>query len=167
MSDIDQNISGVKTDVALIKKDIKQIEKFFSKYEYIIEKSADRDKRVAVQHEILNNVAEKIENLDIDIKQTKVEIEKDLAIVHDRLEQYRSSSREDHQRLSDNNAQHRKERNEEIMVALSKLNGNLDKRISEMEGRVTSLDRWKWYMMGMGAIVIFIVTKLDLPKLFG
>ena len=28
MSDIDQNLSGVKTDVALIKKDIKQIEKF-------------------------------------------------------------------------------------------------------------------------------------------
>lgn len=166
MSDIDQNLSGVKTDVALIKKDIKQIEKFFSKYEYIIEKSADRDKRVAVQHEILNNVADKIETLDIKIEQTKFDTAKDLAIVHDRLEQYRSSSREDHQRLSDNNAQHRKERNEEIMVALSKLNGNLDKRISEMEGRVTGLDRWKWYMMGMGAIVIFIVTKLDLPKLF-
>jgi hypothetical protein len=52
------------------------------------------------------------------------------------------------------------------MEALSKLNGNLDKRISEMEGRVTSLDRWKWYMMGMGAILIFIITKLDIPKIF-
>ena len=166
MSEIDQNLSGVKTDVALIKKDIKQIEKFFSKYEYIIEKSADRDKRVAVQHEILNNVAEKIENLDEKIEQTKFDAAKDLAIVHDRLEQYRKSSREDHQRLSDNNANSRKERNAEIMEALSKLNGNLDKRISEMEGRVTSLDRWKWYMMGMGAILIFIITKLDIPKIF-
>ena len=167
MSDIDQNLSGVKTDVALIKKDIKQIEKFFSKYEYIIEKSGERDKRIAVQHEILNGVADKIENLDIKIEQTKFDTAKDLAIVHDRLEQYRSSSREDHQRLSDNNAAHRKERNQEIMDALGKLNGNLDKRISEMEGRVTSLDRWKWYMMGMGAILIFIITKLDIPKIFG
>lgn len=167
MSEIDQNLSGVKTDVALIKKDIKQIEKFFSKYEYIIEKSADRDKRVAVQHEILNSVAEKIQNLDEKIEQTKFDAAKDLAIVHDRLEQYRKSSREDHQRLSDNNANSRKERNAEIMEALSKLNGNLDKRISEMEGRVTSLDRWKWYMMGMGAILIFIITKLDIPKIFG
>lgn len=167
MSDIDQNLSGVKTDVALIKKDIKQIEKFFSKYEYIIEKSADRDKKIAVQHEILNTVAEKIVNLDEKIEQTKFDAAKDLAIVHDRLEQYRKSSREDHQRLSDNNANSRKERNAEIMEALSKLNGNLDKRISEMEGRVTSLDRWKWYMMGMGAILIFIITKLDIPKIFG
>ena len=167
MSDIDKSISSVITDVALIKKDIKQIEKFFSKYEYIIEKSGDRDKRIAVQHEILNNVAEKIENLDIKIEQTKFDTAKDLAIVHDRLEQYRSSSRDDHQRLSDSNARHRTERNAEIMEALSKLNGNLDKRISEMEGKVTSLDRWKWYMMGMGAIIIFIVTKLDIPKIFG
>ena len=104
MSDIDQHISGVKTDVALIKKDIKQIEKFFSKYEYIIEKSAERDKRIAVQHEILNGVADKIENLDIKIESVKFETAKDLAVVHDRLEVYRASSREDHQRLSDNSA---------------------------------------------------------------
>lgn len=167
MSDIDQSISAVKTDVALIKKDIKQIEKFFSKYEYIIEKSGDRDKRIAVQHEILNNVAEKIENLDIKIEQTKFDTAKDLAIVHDRLEQYRSSSREDHQRLSDNNARHRSERNAEIMEALSKLNGNLDKRISEMEGRVNTLNQWKWYVAGIGAVLIFFVTQLDINKIIG
>jgi len=167
MSDIDQNLSGVKTDVALIKKDIKQIEKFFSKYEYILEKSADRDKRVAVQHEILNNVAEKIENLDIKIEQTKFDTAKDLAIVHDRLEQYRSSSRDDHQRLSDANANHRTERNAEIMEALGKLNGNLDKRISEIEGRVSTLNQWKWYVMGIGAVLLLIATKLDFTKIIG
>lgn len=161
MSDIDQNISGVKTDVALIKKDIKQIEKFFSKYEYILEKSTERDKRVAVQHEILNGVADKIEALDAKIESSKFETAKDLAIVHDRLEQYRSSSRDDHQRLSDNNARHRTERNAEIMEALGKLNGNLDKRISEMEGRVTSLDRWKWYLTGVAAVAIFIISRIE------
>lgn len=160
-----QELTSVKTDVALIKKDIKQIEKFFSKFDYIVEMSAERDKNIAVQHEILNNVATKIENLDYKIEEHKTEAAKALAIVHDRLEQYRKSSRDDHQRLSDNSAQSRKDRNSEIMEALSKLNGNLDKRISEMEGRVTALDRWKWYMMGMGAIIIFILTKLDVDAI--
>ena len=167
MSDIDQTLSGVKTDVALIKKDIKQIEKFFSKYEYILEKSTERDKRVAVQHEILNNVADKIEALDSKIEASKFETAKDLAIVHDRLEQYRSSSRDDHQRLSDNNARHRTERNAEIMEALGKLNGNLDKRISEIEGRVSTLNQWKWYVMGIGAVLLLIATKLDFTKIIG
>lgn len=167
MSDIDQHISGVKTDVALIKKDIKQIEKFFSKYEYIIEKSAERDKRIAVQHEILNGVADKIENLDIKIESVKFQTAKDLAVVHDRLEVYRASSREDHKQLSDNSAADRKGRNQEIMEALGKLNGNLDKRISEIELKTDSLLQWKWYVMGMGAFLIFIVSQVDIPSLIG
>ena len=167
MSDIDQNISSVITDVALIKKDIKQIETFFAKYEYIIEKSGDRDKRIAVQHEILNNVAEKIENLDIKIEQNKYETAKDLAIVHDRLDQYRSSSREDHQRLSEYSMASRKDRNAEIMEALSKLNGNLDKRISDMEARVNTLNQWKWYVAGIGAVLFFIATKIDFTTIIG
>jgi hypothetical protein len=60
MSEIDQNLSGVKTDVALIKKDIKQIEKFFSKYEYIIEKSADRDKTLTKRLNRLSMMQQKI-----------------------------------------------------------------------------------------------------------
>tara|TARA_E500000178_G_scaffold355122_1_gene426577 strand:- start:2581 stop:3084 length:504 start_codon:yes stop_codon:yes gene_type:complete len=167
MSDLSKDISGVITDVALIKKDIKQIETFFAKYEYIIEKSGDRDKSIAVQHEILNNVAEKIENLDIKIEQNKYETAKDLAIVHDRLEQYRSSSREDHQRLSEYSMASRKDRNAEIMEALSKLNGNLDKRISDMEARVNTLNQWKWYVAGIGAVLVFIATKIDFTTIIG
>ena len=167
MSDLSKDISGVITDVALIKKDIKQIETFFAKYEYIIEKSGDRDKSIAVQHEVLNNVAEKIENLDIKIEQNKYETAKDLAIVHDRLEQYRSSSREDHQRLSHYSLASRKDRNAEIMEALSKLNGNLDKRISDMEARVNTLNQWKWYVAGIGAVLVFIATKIDFTTIIG
>jgi len=112
-------------------------------------------------------VADKIEALDSKIEASKFETAKDLAIVHDRLEQYRSSSRDDHQRLSDNNARHRTERNAEIMEALGKLNGNLDKRISEIEGRVSTLNQWKWYVGGIGAVLVLIATKLDFTKIIG
>ena len=80
---------------------------------------------------------------------------------------YRRSSREDHERLSSHSAKSRKERNEEIMEALSKLNGSLDKRISDMEAKVTTLDRWKWWVMGMGAIIVLILTRVDFKQFIG
>tara|TARA_B100001057_G_scaffold416590_1_gene434702 strand:- start:11973 stop:12467 length:495 start_codon:yes stop_codon:yes gene_type:complete len=161
-----QDLSHVKTDVALIKKDIKQIEKFFTKFDYIVEISAERDKNMAVQVEVLKGVSEKIEAMDFKIEEHKQDAAKALAVVHDRLEMYRKSSREDHERLSSTSAESRKERNAEIMEALGKLNGQLDKRISDMENQVTTLDRWKWYTLGMVAIIVFISTRLDLSAIF-
>ena len=85
----------------------------------------------------------------------------------DRLEQYRISSKEDHQRLSDQNALNRAERNREIMEALAKLNGSLDQRIKDQENRIKGLENWKYYMMGIGAVVIFIAMRIQWPSLFG
>lgn len=161
MADIDQNLSGVKTDVALIKKDIKQIERFFSKFDYVVEMSAERDKNLAVQHEILNSLAAKMEVMDAKIDDNKVDGLKALAVVHDRLEQYRTSTKDDHQRLADSSALNRKERNQEIMDALAALNKHMDTRLAATEDKVTSLDRWKWYLMGMAAVAIFIISRLE------
>ena len=93
-----QDLNHMKTDVALIKKDIKNIEQFFSKFDYIVEMTAERDKNMAVQVEILKGVGEKIEQLDFKIEEHKQDAAKALAVVHDRLEMYRRSSREDHER---------------------------------------------------------------------
>tara|TARA_A200000113_G_scaffold186993_1_gene174299 strand:- start:2442 stop:2936 length:495 start_codon:yes stop_codon:yes gene_type:complete len=162
-----QDLNHMKTDVALIKKDIKNIEQFFSKFDYIVEMTAERDKNMAVQVEILKGVGEKIEQLDFKIEEHKQDAAKALAVVHDRLEMYRRSSREDHERLSSHSAQSRRERNEEIMEALSKLNGSLDKRISDMETKVTTLDRWKWWVMGFGAVIVFIISRIDFSSFIG
>ena len=45
-----QDLNHMKTDVALIKKDIKNIEQFFSKFDYIVEMTAERDKTVSYTH---------------------------------------------------------------------------------------------------------------------
>lgn len=155
----------IKTDIALIKKDVKTIERFFNKFDTALETMSDISQKVAVQGEILKNTAEKLEDLEERIEAHKKEDMARSAVLTDRLEQYRISSKEDHQRLSDQSAQNRLQRNQEIMTELAKLNGNLEKRMDNLSGRVGKLENWKYYMMGLGAAVLFIVVKFVIPSL--
>lgn len=157
----------VKTDIALIKSDIKQINKFFTKVESSIDMMSELSKNVAVHEEMLRNSIDKLEDLDKTIYEHRKEDLERAAVMGDRLEQYRISSREDHQRLADQSQKNREERNKEIMDALSKLNGALDRRITEQDNRVKALEMWKYYMMGIGAVVIFIAMRIQWPALFG
>lgn len=160
-------MDDLKTDVALIKADIKQINKFFGRVEKSLEMMTDLSQTIAVQGEALKYCQEKLDDMDVRIDSHKADDIARNAVMTDRLEQYRISSKEDHQRLSDANALNRAERNKEIMDALSKLNGQLDQRIKDQEDRLKSLEMWKYYMMGIGAVVLFIATKIQWPTLFG
>ena len=160
-------LNAVKTDIALIKKDIKQIGRFFDKVDIAVDAMSDIQKALAVQHQIITNFGDKVDNVESRVEENRIESMKADAVYTDRLEQYRLSSKEDHQRLSDTNMENRRERNAEIMEALSKLNGNLDKRISQIENRLASVEKWKWYMMGLSESVIFIITKLDIKSIIG
>lgn len=160
-------VSDLKTDIALIKKDVKQIERFFAKFDSALDAMADMSQKVAVQGEILKNAISKIEELDERMDQHRIEDIKRYEIISDRLEQYRVSSKEDHQRLSDQNAKNRAERNREIMDELSKMNGSLDIRLRNLDERIQKLENWKWYMMGITAVIVFIATQIPWPPFFG
>lgn len=157
----------IKTDVALIKKDIKQIERFFEKIETAVDSLSELAKVSAVQEEVIKNTAQKLNDLEERIEQHRYEDERRAEIIDQKLEVYRVSSRNDHEKLAKESAENRAVRNKEIMDALSKLNGSLDKRISEQEDRIKGLERWKYYMMGIGVAVTFIATKIQWPTLFG
>lgn len=155
----------LKTDIALIKSDIKQIEKFFNRFEAAIETMSNIGQKVAVQSEILKNTADKLDDMEDRIENHKKEDIARAAVMTDRLEQYRLSSKEDHQRLSDLSAQNREKRNQEIMTELSKLNGNLERKMDSLSSRIGKLENWKYYMMGLGAAVLFIVIKFIVPTI--
>jgi hypothetical protein len=120
---------------------------------------------VAVQSEILKNTADKLDDMEDRIENHKKEDIARAAVMTDRLEQYRLSSKEDHQRLSDLSAQNREKRNQEIMTELSKLNGNLERKMDSLSSRIGKLENWKYYMMGLGAAVLFIVIKFIVPTI--
>lgn len=161
------DISELKTDLALIKKDVKQIERFFTRFDAALETMAEVSQRVAVHGEMLKNTADKLEDIEKRIDEHRIEDIKRTENISTRLEEYRKSSKEDHQRLSDTNALNRKERNAEIMSELHKMNGSLDKRLNELEQRAGVLENWKWYMMGLGVAVVLVASQIQWSALFG
>jgi uncharacterized protein (DUF3084 family) len=155
--------SEVKTDIALIKKDIKQIERFFNKVDTVMSEMSDMTKSLAVQQQILEHFSSKIEDVEQRMLEHKKEDIKRTETLHTRLAQYRKSSKEDHKRLADESAKNRIERNKEIMCELAKLNGNLEKRmikmsenIEEQDDRLRKLENLKWWFMGVVAVLTFI-----------
>lgn len=157
----------IKTDVALIKKDIKQIERFFAKIETAADTMSELSKITAVQDEILKNTAEKLEDLEERIEQHRYEDERRSEMLEQKLEVYRVSSRKDHERLARESADNRALRNKEIMDALSDMDTKLQKKLDNQEKRIQSLENWKYYMMGIGAVVLFLATKLFSPAIIG
>ena len=163
MPDTDINL---KTDVALIQKDLKQIERFFTKFDTALQSMSDIAQKVAVQGEILKNTAEKLEDLEAKINEHKQEDVARAQLLNERLEETRKSAYNDHEKLAKESQQNRKERNEEIMTQLSKMNGSLDVRLEKLDDRIKTLEHWKWYIMGLGAVVIAIAVNIKWAGLF-
>ena len=151
------------TDIALIKRDIKQIEKFFAKVELAMESLQDMSKTAAVQDETLKNTKEHLESLDDLMERHRKEDEKRAELIATRLEEYRKSTREDHQRLADHSARNRTKRNEEIMEALNEMALKMDKQMAEHNKRINILENWKYYMMGVGAVIAVLIAKISWP----
>lgn len=167
--------NDLKTDIALIKKDVKQIERFFDKVDTVMTEMSDITKSLAVQQQIIEHFSNKIEDLEEKIEQHKAEDIKRTEVLHKRLEEYRKSSKEDHKRLADESAENRKVRNKEIMDELGKLNGNLEARMDDLkrstedqEGRLRKIENLKWWLIGAAAGLTFVINmliKMDIPAL--
>ena len=157
-------LNAVKTDVALIKKDIQQIGRFFDKVDNAVEAMSGIQKALAVQNQIIMNFNDKLEQQAEAIEENKRLDKERSAVLGDRMEVYRKSSKEDHQRIHDQNQAHRKERNEEIIKELRHIDSKVDKRLTVIETKLAAVERWKYYMMGISAAIIFIISKLDITS---
>ena len=160
-------LNAVKTDVALIKKDIQQIGRFFDKVDNAVDAMAGIQKALAVQNQIIMNFNDKLEQQAEAIEENKRLDKERSAVLGDRMEVYRKSSKEDHQRIHDQNQAHRKERNEEIIKELRHIDSKVDKRLTVIETKLAAVEMWKYYMMGISAAVIFIISNLDIASFIG
>jgi phosphoenolpyruvate carboxylase len=156
-----------ETDIRLIQSDIKQINKFFGKVEKSIDSMAELSKNVAVQSEILDFTKAKLEDVEKLCEDTRKTDEMRMTVISDRLEEYRRSAREDHQKLADHNANKRTSSNKEILDKLNAIETGLHQRINEQNKKIGALENWRYYMMGVGAVLMFLMAKLNWPEMFG
>ena len=157
---------NLKTDVALIQKDLKQIERFFAKFDSALNSMSELSKHVAVQGEVLKSQAEKLQSLEMKITEHKLDDIERSKMLSERLEEHRKSAYADHERLAVESQLNRKERNEEIMTQLAKMNGSLDAKLTKLDDRITMLEQWKWWIMGLGAVITFIAANIRWSGLF-
>ena len=163
---VDKN-TNLRTDVALIKKDIKQIERFFAKFDTALETMAEVSQKVAVMDAMAENTAEKLEQLEERMAEHKAEDKQRAEVLHRRLEAQRISARTDHQVLAEETKHDRKTRNAEIMTQLGKMNGSLDIRLSKIDDKISVLESWRWYVMGIGAGLVVLFAEINWSMLIG
>lgn len=161
-------LNEVKTDIALIKKDIKTIERFFNKVDTVMSEMSDMTKSLAVQQKIIEHFDSKLQDIEVTMEEHKKEDIKRTELLEARLEEYRKSAKQDHQRVADESARNRAERNKEIMEQLGKLNGNLEKKmnsmsedISNQEERLRGLENIKWWLLGASAVIATLITFMS------
>ena len=157
-----------ETDIRLIQSDIKQINKFFAKVEDSLALMSELTTQVAVQSETSKNTVDKLEDVDKMVQEHRKEDYERTKALHQRLEEYRQSSYNDHQRSAKETKSGREAKHSEIMKEIKASHTIMMGKMTEQNDRIASLENWKYYMMGMGAVIMFILVKIvDISALFG
>lgn len=157
----------LETDIALIKSDIKVINKYFEKVDTSLDMMQELQKTVAAQTVTLKYQGDKLEDVEDVCTSYKKEEAVRLNVLSDRLEEYRRMAREDHQRLSEVSSEKRNSDTKEILERLDQMERSLHERITIQTKRINALENWRYYMMGVGAVLVVLVAKLNWPQLFG
>lgn len=153
---MDNEMNVLKTDIALIQKDIKQIERVFQKVDHAVVCMSEIHKALAVQENILENNEKRItvvEDKLIKYNADELAFRKEL---NHKLEDMRTNSRIETER-----------RHKELLESIEKLNKNMTEKLDNQDKRISALEHWRWYLLGIGAVLLFILNKIQWVALFG
>jgi len=151
----DNEVNTLKTDIALIQKDVKQIEIVFQKVDNAVSQMSDIHKSLAVQENILEHNEKRLDTLEEKlIKHTEesVEFQKELNV---KIEDMKVTAQIERER-----------RHKELMESIEKLNGSVSSKIEKQDERITALENWRWYIIGASAVIIFVITLVPWDTFF-
>jgi len=151
----DNEVNTLKTDIALIQRDVKQIEIVFQKVDNAVSQMSDIHKSLAVQENILEHNEKRLDTLEEKlIKHTEesVEFQKELNI---KIEDMKVTAQIERER-----------RHKELMESIEKLNGSVSSKIEKQDERITALENWRWYIIGASAVIIFVITLVPWGTFF-
>jgi predicted RNase H-like nuclease (RuvC/YqgF family) len=149
-------ISSLKTDIALIQKDVKQIERVFTKVDNAVEQMSEILKTIAVQENILENNEKRVTSLEETIKKR-----------NDEEEQFRKEFARKLDDMKETSQKERERHHRELLDSIENLNKSVNDKLDNQDKRIQSLENWRWYLLGIGAVLLFIVNKLPWESFFG
>lgn len=139
-------LSSVKTDVEILKRDVSSIQGLLGRLDTAIDKIADANGGIA---QILAVHEQNIGTLADDVAERKRLAEKETELLHRRITDMKDESAENHRR-----------NHSEIMNKLDKMDEEVGKELKNLSGRVTILERWKWWIMGGSWVIGFVIATL-------
>lgn len=152
----DNEINSLKTDIALIQKDVKQIETVFRKVDHAVEQMSEILKIVAVQENVLENNERRVSALEEAVKKNNEE-----------EEQFRKEFNQKFEDMKETAQKERERRHRELLDSIEKLNASMTEKLEKQDERIQTLENWRWYLLGIGVVVLIILNKLPWTLLFG
>ena len=152
----DGEINTIKTDIALIKRDVTQITHVYRKVDDTLEQMSELTKTVAVQEKTLENDARRITILEENLvkrSQEESEFRKELS---KKLEEMMTKIETD-----------REIKHKQMLDVLDRMSSSINKRLDDQDKRIASLENWKWYIAGISVVVMLIINKFPWTMLFG
>lgn len=151
-----QQETDMYTDVALIKRDIQQIEKVVNKVDGALDQMTEIAKILAVQEKILENTEKRMDAIEdkfIKYSESELEYKKEL---NQHLEDLKEQSQVDRER-----------RHKEVMASIEKMSIALNEKLESQDKRISTLENWRWYAGGAVAVILLVANQIPWPKLFG
>ena len=151
----DNEINSLKTDVALIQKDVKQIERVFNKVDDAVGQMSEILKTMAVQDMVLENTERRVFSIEESFKKNNLEEEAFRKELNLKIEDMKETANRDRDR-----------RHRELLDSIENLNRNMGEKLDKQDKRIQTLENWRWYVLGIGLVIIFILNKIPVTTLF-
>jgi cell division septum initiation protein DivIVA len=154
---VSDELNDLKIDIALIKKDIRQIERFFNKIDDIVETVKDIIRDAAVQEQLNKSIEQKLSFLERKIEEhTRIDVEARLALKEDIDETRHEFTRE--LKETTKTISKTDDRTDEILDKMDKMMDRFDEKVDKINDRVAELEKMRWWAMGAVAVIIFLIT---------
>jgi chromosome segregation ATPase len=144
----------LKTDIALIKRDISQIESILSKLDTSIEKITSLSKTIAIQERIVEQHEKRLDTIDEKITRHQKDEEEFRNLLRKQMDSMATANREYIDDLKKSQFEARERRHAEVMNSIETLHKELRKKNNEQDSRLSALENWRWWLMGIGSVII-------------
>ena len=147
--------NSIETDIALIKKDIGQIEKVFKKVDDAISQMSEILRDLAVQENVLENNEKRLGTLEQKL------------ILHSEEEKtMREEFRQEIKEIKQGGDDALEKRHLEIVTKITAMHEDLNSKLDKQDKRIQSLENWRWYLLGAAAVIGAVIFTIPWEVFF-
>jgi len=142
----------LKTDVELLKRDVAGVANLVDRFDITIEKLGDISEsmnRILAVHELrLENQQKELESFLKLFQEHREDHKRESELLHDRISSKHSDTKVDVDRG-----------HQALCNKMDQMSSDMKTYNQTLNDRVTKLEQWKWWVMGISVGLIFILTQ--------